>query len=670
MKDLVLEGFVNNFAEGRGLAQLPQDEIFEAFATYSLLRNRHQCDVADLDDNLLVGGNADGGIDSIAILVNGRPVHTEDDVHFFAEHLQRLDVDFVFLQAKTSPHFKTSDIGHFTFGVEQFFAAVSGEKPRISFSSQILGSIAIAKSIYSQSIRMRANPNCFLYFATTGTWQDDQDPASRLSAGAKDLKATQMFSEVHAVPVDAESLKTIYRAIERGVVKEIEFSRAATFPRLSGVDDAYIGLLPGREFIKLISNDNDELNRELFYDNVRDFQGSNPVNTEIGHTLSDPTGKHNFPLLNNGVTIVARELRRTGDTFTISDFQIVNGCQTTHILFQNREGIDEDTFVPIKLVATRDRQVVAEVIKATNRQTAVLPEALESLTPFHKDLEDFYETHESDRDYLDRFHYERRSKQYIHDDISHKNIVTLTAQIKSFVAMFLNEPHSHPRYYGELLSAYEGRIFAQDHKPEPYYASGVALLTVEQWLNNNHKYRDLRPYKHQMLMLLRAAIAAGQQMPRLNSNRIGQYALDVVAVLRDPTHGPEMCRQVAERLRHELTQFGNSGTERNPPHRLRTFTERLLAGAGEEKPGDARGQVGSETDGDRSEIGVIRFFDEWKNYGFIRWDGEENIFVHGSDLEAVPWHRRTRGQRVEFRIVPDPKSPGRVMATEVRVVPD
>ena len=669
MKDLVLEGFVNNFAEGRGLVELPQDEIFEAFATYSLLRNRHQCDVADLDDNLIVGGNADGGIDSIAILVNGRPVHTEDDVRFFAEHLQRLDVDFVFLQAKTSSHFKASDIGHFTFGVEQFFAAVSGEEPQIAFSSQIHGLIDIAKNIYSQSIRMRANPNCYLYFATTGTWQSDADPASRLSAGETALTATQMFSTVRAVPVDAETLKTIYREIERGVVKEIEFSRAATFPRIAGVDDAYIGLLPGREFIKLISNDGGELNRELFYDNVRDFQGNNPVNTEIGHTLSDEHGKYNFPLLNNGVTIVARDLRRTGDNFTISDFQVVNGCQTTHIFFQNKESIDADTFVPVKLVATQNQQVVTEVIKATNRQTAVHPEALESLTPFHKDLEDLYENQEAYRDYANRFHYERRSKQYINDNINHKNIVTLTAQIKSFIAMFLNEPHSHPRYYGELLRAYEGRIFAQDHNPEPYYASGVALLTVEQWINANAKYRDLRSYKHQILMLLRAAIG-GREMPRFNSNTVGPYALGIAEVLRDPERGPEACRQAATHVRDVLKDFGARRGERNPPHRLRAFTERLLESVEARKPTATEDELGVAPPGNRSEAGIIRWFDEWKNYGFIGQESGDDIFVHGSKLEAIPWHRRIGGQRVEFRIAPDPKSRGMVMATDVRVAPE
>ena len=191
------------------------------------------------------------------------------------------------------------------------------------------------------------------------------------------------------MPVDAELLKTIYRELERGVVRTVELNRTAVFPRIDGVDDAYVGLLPGDEFLKLVSTTDGELNRELFYDNVRDFQGNNPVNNEINHTLADEARRRNFPLLNNGVTIVARSITRRGDSFTISDFQIVNGCQTTHVLFQNKASMDADTFIPIKLVATNDSQVVAEVIKATNRQTAVHPEALESLSPFHKELEDF-----------------------------------------------------------------------------------------------------------------------------------------------------------------------------------------------------------------------------------------------------------------------------------------
>ena len=408
------------------------------------------------------------------------------------------------------------------------------------------------------------------------------------------------------------------------------------------------------------------LNRELFYDNVRDFQGHNPVNTEIRHTLADEQLRPNFPLLNNGVTIVARELTRKGDIFTISDFQIVNGYQTTHILFQSKDHINADTFIPVKLVATRDRQVITEVIKATNRQTAVLPEALESLTPFHKELEDFYAIRESSRSAPDRIYYERRSKQYVMDNISQRNIVTLTGQIKSFIGMFLNEPHSHPHYYGELLRSYEGRLFLSDHKPESYYASGVALLTLEKWLNARPAERDLRSYKHQLLMLLRVSIT-GKDIPRLNSNAISAYSLKIVDALRDPNRSDEECKKAVDLLRATLAKFGRRGGERNPPHRIRAFTERLIEELPSGEPDRTIQQLQNIGMPGGVERGRIIWFDGWKNYGFIERDGGGDIFVHDSEISAIPWHLRVTGTGVRFKAVENPKSRGVQMASDVEL---
>ena len=576
MNDLVLDGYIKNFAEKGDLLHLDLAKSFEVFGASSILRKYHQSAIADIEDEVLVGGKGDGGLDAVVIMVNGRPVHTEQDVKFFVEKLRRLDVEFVFMQAKSSPSFKAADIGTFVFGVEQFFCAVFNKDPLVEFKLEIKQLIDLTRHIYEQSIKMQEMPKCFLYYVTAGKWTGATEPQGRLDDGVGRLRELNIFSDVLAKPVDAELLKVIYRELERNVVKDVEFSRTAVFPIIDGVDDAYIGLLPGDEFIKLVSTEDDELNRELFYDNVRDYQGNNSVNSEINHTLTDRELRHNFPLLNNGVTIVAREIRRKGDIFTISDFQIVNGCQTTHILFQNKLNIETDTFIPVKLLATRDRQVITEVIKATNRQTAVLPEALESLTPFHKELEDFYATRESAYNFSDRIYYERRSKQYAMDGISQRNIVTLTGQIKSFIGMFLNEPHSHPRYYGELLRAYEGRLFANDHRPEPYYASGVSLLIIEKWLNSHSAERYLRAYKHQMLLLLRTSIS-GHDIPRLNSNAISNYSLEIIDALRDPNRRDYECKRVVDRIRTTLDKFGGIGKgERNPPHRLRAFTELLV----------------------------------------------------------------------------------------------
>ena len=103
MRDIVLDGFVNNFAQSRGLSELPPHDAFEAFAASTVLRKYHQSDITDVEDSVLVGGGGDGGLDSVTILVNGRPALTKRDVDFFINRLHRLEVEFIFTQAKTSP---------------------------------------------------------------------------------------------------------------------------------------------------------------------------------------------------------------------------------------------------------------------------------------------------------------------------------------------------------------------------------------------------------------------------------------------------------------------------------------------------------------------------------------------------------------------------------------
>ena len=84
--------------------------------------------------------------------------------------------------------------------------------------------------------------------------------------------------------------------------------------------------MPFSEFKKLIIDDNDNI-ANVFDDNVRDFQGSsNPVNAKISETL-ESDNPFLFSVVNNGVTVVANEIKTSGNTFTIVNYQIVNGCQ-------------------------------------------------------------------------------------------------------------------------------------------------------------------------------------------------------------------------------------------------------------------------------------------------------------------------------------------------------
>lgn len=401
MQDRIVEGYLKDFIKSEQLEHLDDAQAFERFVNFCVISRDHP-DTFELED-VSVGGTGDLGIDGLAILVNDHIVSSPEDVDFFKKQLRRLDVRFVFIQSKTSGNFEASEIGNFLFGVRTFFTSPGIE------NEQLKRARALKEYIYDSSIDMDYPPVCDLYYATLGKWVGDAHVKSRIDSETDLLRKTDLFSRVDFVPLDADAIKAMYRELKRKVVKEIVFEKHTILPKIQGVQEAYIGVLPASEYLKLICDTDGRLQRSLFYDNVRDFQGNNPVNQEILETLKAHALRDKFIVLNNGITIVAQSLTKIGTTFKLKDFQIVNGCQTSHVL-HSAVGSTDSVQIPLKLIVTSDQDVTNAIIKGTNRQTEVKIEAFESLNPFQKELEEFYTTVGQDRQY--RLYYERRSRQY------------------------------------------------------------------------------------------------------------------------------------------------------------------------------------------------------------------------------------------------------------------
>lgn len=323
------------------------------------------------------------------------------------------------------------------------------------------------------------------------------------------------------------------------------FIQAKTSPTFNGGDiatfgfgvcdllkeQAYLGILPACQFLNLVSNE-DGIIKSILYDNVRDFQGENDVNVEIAETLNSSEADK-FVILNNGITIICKELKNiVRNQFSLEDYQIVNGCQTSHVLYNNKETISDKVYVAIKIISTDDEETVNKIVKATNRQTEVTDEQLLALNDFNKRLEAYYQTYSG----VQRLYYERRSKQYTSVmEIEKVRIVTVATQIKAFSSMFLDKPQLASRYYGRLLkdSKDSGEIFNTNHQFIAYYVSAYALYRIEFLIRNKQIDQQYNKYRYHILMILKYLVLGDQKQPQLNSHKMETFCQEIQGILAD-----------------------------------------------------------------------------------------------------------------------------------------
>ena len=629
MKDRILSSYLKDFVDKFGLNTLDEATAFEHLSGHCIVSM--QTPEPFESSEVIVGGSGDLGIDALGILVNDHLVQSELDVDHFRNSLHRLDVQFIFVQAKTSPHFDGDGIGTFISGVRQFFDSSIPQA-----NADILSLHRTKEHIFDRSIDMESGPTCRLYYVTTGTWADDLTLLSRIKQGTEDLKATDLFSDVVFIPLDAAGLKRAYQELNQKITRKITFEKHTILPTISGVTEAYIGILPCLEYLTLICDDHGNLNRRLFHDNVRDFQGRNAVNMEIEATVQNKDQSDRFALLNNGVTIVARDANKVGATFRLRDYQIVNGCQTSHILHRNKEQLTQNTFLSVKLIVIGDAEVTNQIIQGTNRQTEVKVEAFESLAPFQKELEEFYRAEGQNRP--KQIYYERRSKQYDNQSVRRDQIITLATQIKCFVAMFLNEPQSTHRYYGELLNSYRNRLFSDSHASILYFLAGVSLNTVEHLFASGTLPRELRRFKYQFLMVFRL-INEPFDLPRLDEKSTDKCCQAILNILDDDSS----CKAAFERAGEIIRSCqSNLPSRRDPVERTRAFTIALIEAASEQKDKGALSATASRL------RGSVKRFSDTLGYGFITGDNGVDYFAHYSRITGQGFRSLVESQRVQF----------------------
>lgn len=519
--DRIVQSYMESFLTSQQIEEKDQSKQFEMFASYCAVE-QHYTDTYSLTDIITAKGG-DCGIDAIAIIINGNMITSKDEVDDLIELNKKLsEISFVFIQAKTSSSFDYGELGTFGAGVKDFFS----DHPQMVRNTLIEEKSKLVEYIFSKATYIKKKPTCILYYITTGKWVDDRNCVGRIEIAKDDLMDMNIFEEVRYIPVGADLLQKLYRNTIDVIETEIDFANKILLPDIENVTQSYLGFIDYREYLKLITDENGDIRRSVFYDNVRDYQGDNPVNHEMAETVSNDPNK--FVLFNNGVTVICKKLSCLRNRFTLTDYQIVNGCQTSHVLFNNKDVITEDLQIPIKIIETENDDTVNQIIKATNRQTQVSDEQLIALNEFHRKLEAFYATFSG----ASRLYYERRSKQYNYGtDIEKVRIVSIAIQIKSVASMFYDKPHLASRYYGKLLSSIDG-IFSDDHQLLPYYTCAFTLYRLEYLFRNKTLPSQYRKFKYYILMMLKYSLAE-DKIPEMNAHKMNKLCEVILKVAND-----------------------------------------------------------------------------------------------------------------------------------------
>jgi hypothetical protein len=521
--DRITTALLHDFVAEENLQALEEEDAFERFANFCVMSQVYG-ETFNVED-VSVGGGEDTGLDGVAVVVNGSLVTTADEVEDLEAVNGYLDVEFVFVQAKRSPSFSAAEIATFTFGAVDFFSD-SPKLPRNGFVQQAAN---LQAAVYNRSVAFRkGRPRCRLFYVTTGQWNEDPEPVARVAAAVADLESTGLFEDVVFTPIGADDLRSLYNQSKTKLTTEFLFERKIVLPEIDGVSQAYLGVLPLSEFRKIITDDHGNLRGNLFDDNVRAFQSYNEVNSQILETLTSQN-RNQFPVLNNGVTIVAKQIRPTGDKLLIEDYQIVNGCQTSSVVFDALEAVGQaPVFVPLKVVATDDDAVLTAIVQATNSQTAVKSEELQALSDFQKGLEAYFSTFDPPH----HLFYERRSRQYANANIEKTRVISLGTMIRTFASMFLDEPHRASRYYATLLRSIGSKIFADDHRYDPYYSAAFGYYKLEFLFRNRLLDSALKPARYHLLMTLRYNLS-GADLPPMNSKAMEKYCAKINDILWD-----------------------------------------------------------------------------------------------------------------------------------------
>lgn len=466
--------------------------VFERFAAFHILRRFHEQELepARMRDLL---SSQEASADCVALMINGGIVCDAQEIDAILETCgETLSFSYAIIKASRSPRFEPERRAAFVEAVCGFLSdAPSGRAPgglrRAAELAQRLTDGAKAAGV-------TLSGSAYCYYAGLGAWELSEASTAALIETRRTMNAAATWlDDVEFEIVDKHRILDFMvsgsplRQIPESVSGGLQFEDYEAFlpaetllalPRIRGVETGYQGHVAVDEFLGLLERDDGQGMREgIFTQNVRGYQGDGGVNERIRDTLLGRE-RAQFLLRNNGVTVVADSVSREGQWVRLSNFQIVNGLQTSNVIYRIRDHLRgaRDVFVPVKIIATEETRLRRAIIDATNRQTPITGAALFAACEKALAIEEYF---------LERFRaggpplvLERRPGQYAKEVQAQR--VTLEELLRAFYGVFLGQSQKAEKGFAAIVGEVDDGLLAPSLTPEAYYTAARLLTFVRE----------------------------------------------------------------------------------------------------------------------------------------------------------------------------------------------
>jgi len=547
---IILKNHVDELARDFEYSDLPISKQFERFCNYCVVSKHF---FGRFSPAVVTTEEDDASIDGLAVIADGDLITTVDDaVEVFNTHKTNLAVDVIFTQVKSGEAFKKEEIANFKIGLEDFLSL----EPKLPNGNFNLEAIEILKVVLSNLKKVKnRRPNCQVFYCTSGVYTAAREIQGSFDIIERFLVETEFFAAVSVAPLGRSELIRLYAQLSEKNEAKIQLIDFFGMPSMPGIPQSYVAIVNARKFVEALIEDSEgNLRESVFEENVRSFLGNkNDVNTAIQETLKSSEKKPLFSVLNNGITIVAPELTLTPNTkeLHLTNYQVINGCQTSSTLQENKLLLTDSVNVVVKVIESPENDASSDIIAATNSQSDIPKEAFFGLRSKAKLVQKYFKAQIEIVAQENFVYFERRQGEYKHSGLQSTRIFDVRELARCYAAMFLDLPHNAARYVATIFSASGERLFREDDHESYYYAACLALYKYQTLINGRkNNAQNYIKFRWHIIQLFKWMCTGSMDTPPPNSRKAQAYASKLIESLNSGSRSYiktfERCQKIVD----------------------------------------------------------------------------------------------------------------------------